>query len=225
MAKYKKQYVVIGLGNFGFSVVKTLYAYGADVMAIDKDIELVNAIEPYCTQAICMDAMDERALQKIGINNFDEAIVSMASDTEASIFVCLSLLQMGIQHITAKAKDDRHKIVLEKLGVTKVIVPEEEMGHKVALNMVRPNMIEVLSLSDKFSLVEIKTPLKWQNKSVIELDLRKNEKVTLIAVKRGEETICENIRELVLEPDDLLLLYGSVHDMQRLSSKATKSVL
>ncbi|MCL2675314.1 MAG: TrkA family potassium uptake protein [Firmicutes bacterium] len=224
MLKNKKQFLVIGLGNFGASLSKTLYERGADVMAVDKNYDIINAFEPFCSQAVCLDATEEQQLNKIGPAGFDEAFVCI-TDIKASIFICLSLLQAGVKRVTSKAADEKHKLVLQKLGVHRVIIPEQEIGHKLALNVIRPNMIEVLSLSENFTLVEIKTPEKWQGKTVIELDLRRNERVYVLAVKRGEDIMTEGLRDIRLETDDLLLVYGTKRQTDRLADKATKNVV
>lgn len=106
-----------------------------------------------------------------------------------------------------------------------VIVPEEEMGAKLAANLVKPNMIEVMSLSDNFRIVEIKTPLKWQHKTLIQLNLRNTEKVSVILVKRGEEIIVTPAADCELLPDDILVIAGTYTDTKRLSAKATQTVL
>lgn len=226
MAKViKKQYAVIGLGRFGMALARGLNAEGAEVLVIDSDPDKVNDIEPYCTQAICADATDESVLEKIGIRNLDVAIICIAGDIEASIFVTLTCKQLGVAQVIAKAQNDRHRHVLKKIGADIVIVPEEEMGAKLAANLVKPNMIEIMSLSDNFRIVEIKTPLKWQHKSLIQLDLRKTEKVTIILIKRDDNIIVTPAADCELLPDDILVIAGTYTDTKRLSSKATETVL
>lgn len=226
MAKIvKNQYVVIGLGRFGIALTKCLFAEGAEVLVIDRDPEKINEIDAYCTQAVCADATDERVLAKLGVRNLDVAIVCIASDIESSIFVTLLLKQLGIPKIIAKAQDAKHKHVLEKIGADYVIVPEEEMGEKLAVSLVKPNMIEVLSLSNQFRIVEIRTPQKWQGKSLLELNLRTTERISIILIKRGETVIAPPTAECVLLPDDILVIAGAVADIKRLSTKATAKVL
>jgi len=225
MAK-NKQFLVIGLGKFGFSLAKTLYENGADVLAIDKEMDLVNDVEQHCTQALCMDATDEKALQKISVNKFDTCIVSFCSDVESNIYICLSLLQAGVKNIIAKARDDKHRLVLQKLGVEHIIIPEEEMSKKVALNLLRPNMIEVLSLGKDFSIVEIKTPPAWVGKTIVEMDLRNKEHINVLAINKGNEAIHPpHIGEYKLCSDDILVISGTTADTVRVSSKATKSIV
>lgn len=226
MAKViKKQYAVIGLGRFGTALTKGLFAEGAEVLAIDSDIEKVNDIEPFCTQAICADATDESVLERVGIRNLDVVVVCIANDIESSIFVTLTCKQLGVPRVIAKAQNERHRHVLKKIGADIVIVPEEEMGAKLASNLVKPNMIEVMSLSDKFRMVEIRTPLKWQHKTLIQLNLRNAEKITIVLIKRGDDIIVTPAGDCELLPDDILVIAGSYADTKRLSAKATEAVL
>lgn len=221
----KKEFVIIGLGLFGTSLTKKLYADGAEVMVIDKDPDKINEIDAYCTQAVCADATDERALEKLGIKNMDVAVVCIASEIEASIFITLTLKQMGLPLVIAKAQNEKHKHILKKIGADIVMVPEEEMGKKLAANLTKPNMVEILSLNNEFRIIEIKTPSKWQNKTLIQLKLTVTEKVTILLVKRGDEIIVTPDGNCTLRPDDTLVISGTVEDTQRVAHKATDSVI
>lgn len=220
----KKTFAVIGLGRFGTIVTKTLYEGGADVLAIDSDKERINDINDFCTQAVCADAADERVLGKLGIHNFDTIIICVGSDIEASVFITLTCKIMGVKRIMAKAQNNRHKNILEKIGANKVFIPEEEMGFKFANALIKPNVIEIMSLNQNFKMVEIMTPEKWHNKTLTELELRKTEKVAVILVKRGDEVIATPSGDCRLYPSDVLVVAGTNQDITRLSSKATKEV-
>ncbi|MDE7395095.1 MAG: TrkA family potassium uptake protein, partial [Clostridiales bacterium] len=226
MAKIiNKQYAVIGLGRFGQALTKRLHAEGAEVLAIDSDMEIINEMERYCTQAVCADATDEAVLEKLGIRNLDVVIVCVASNIESSVFITLTCKQIGVPKVIAKALNERHSQALKKIGADMVIIPEEESGAKLAANLVAPNMIEILSLSNKFRIVEIRTPLKWQHKTLIQLNLRNTEKVSIVLIKRGEEIIATPGADCELLPEDILVIAGSYTDTKRLSTKATESVL
>ncbi len=220
----KKQYVVFGLGRFGVTLTKSLYDYGAEVLVIDKNEELINDISPYCTHAVCADATDERSLEQLGVNNMDVAIVCIASNIEASIFISLICKQMGIPKVIAKAHDARHKLVLERIGVDMVLIPEEEMGERIAAMLAKPNVVEILTLADSFRMIEIRTPKKWQDKTLAQLDLRNTEHITLVVIKRGEEIIVSPGGDCILLDGDLLVIAGTVSDTKRLSNKATDTV-
>ena len=220
----RKQYVIFGLGRFGTALAKELYDYGAEVLVVDEDEDKINEIAPYCTHAACCDATDERNLERLGINNMDVAIICITSNIEASIFISLMCKQLGIPTVISKASDERHKLVLEKIGVDMVCIPEEAMGEKLAASLVKPNMVEVMMLTDDFHMVEIRTPKKWQDKTLAELDLRNTEHVTLVVIKRGDEVIASPGANDKLLADDLLVIAGTVNDTKRLSNKATATV-
>lgn len=225
MAKItKKSFAVIGLGRFGTVITKTLYAGGADVLAIDVNKDKVNDIHNYCTQAVCADAADERVLDKLGISNFDTIIICIGSNIEDSVYVTLTCKQLSDAKVMAKAQNDRHKEILEKIGADKVFVPEEEMGFKFANALIKPNMIEIMSLNNKFKMVEIMPPEKWHNKTLTELNLRKTDNVAVILVKRGDEIIATPNGDLELFPDDIIVVAGDNADITKLSTKATKEV-
>ncbi|MBD5132709.1 MAG: TrkA family potassium uptake protein [Clostridiales bacterium] len=219
--KKNNQYVVFGLGRFGVSLTKALYEYDAEVLCVDVDEEKVNEISPFCTHSVCMDATDERNLERLGINNMDVAIVCIASNIEASIFITLLCKQMGIPKVISKAYDERHKLVLERIGADAVIIPEEAMGERLAKSLAKPNVVEIMTLADSFRMIEIRTPKRWQDKTLIELDLRNTERVNIVVIKRGDEIITSPAGDCKLLADDIIVVAGSSEDIKRLSNKAT----
>lgn len=221
----KNQYVVFGLGRFGVALTKALYESGAEVLVVDKDEERINEISPYCTHAACADATDEHNLERLGINNMDIAIVCIASNIEASIFVTLMCKQMGIPRVISKASDERHKLVLERIGADSVVIPEEAMGERLASMLVKPNVVEIMTLADSFRMIEIRTPKRWLDKTLIELNLRNTERVNIVVIKRGDEIITSPSGDCKLLADDIIVVAGSVNDIQRLSNKATGKVV
>lgn len=221
MAMKRNQYVVFGLGRFGVSLTKALNDYGAEVLCVDTDEDKINEISPFCTHAVCMDATDENNLKRLGINNMDVAIVCIASKVEASIFITLLCKQMGIPVVISKASDERHKLVLERVGADSVIIPEEAMGERLAAMLAKPNVVEVMTLADRFRIVEIHTPKRWQDRSLLELNLRNTEHVNIIVIKRGDDILTSPAPEEKLLADDLLVVAGAIEDINRLSSKAS----
>ena len=217
----KNQYVVFGLGRFGTALTHALYDYGAEVLAVDIDEDAVNDIAPHCTHAVCMDATDAQNLEKLGINNMDVAIVCVASNIESSIFITLMCKQMGIPKVIAKARDEMHKLVLERIGADSVIIPETAMGERLAAMLAKPNVVEIMTLANSFRMVEIHTPKRWVDKTLIELNLRNTERVNIVVIKRGDEIITSPTADCKLLVDDLLVVAGAVEDINRLSNKAT----
>lgn len=124
----KKQFAVIGMGRFGSSVAQTLYKMGYDVMVIDLDEELIDELKDEVTYGITADAQEERVLESLGVRNFDVVIVAIGNDIQASILITLTLKEMGVKKVVAKAINERHGRVLERLGADKIVYPERDMG-------------------------------------------------------------------------------------------------
>jgi len=221
----KKQIAVIGLGRFGFSVAKTLTESGAEVIAIDREEEKVKAVADIVTYAVQLDAMDEKALRSVGVQNVDIAIVSIGEKIEASILVVMLLKEMGIKNIIAKAVTPLHGRVLENLGVQRVVYPERDMAIRVASSLTRPKVLEELELSREYSIIELPTPKEFAGKSVKEVQLRSKYGVNLIAIKRKviEAGISKDIWNVnpsptdIMGEGDILVLIGTNEDLGRLT--------
>ena len=123
-----RQVAVIGLGRFGSSVARTLAQSGCEVLAVDVDAERVKAIVEEVTEAVQIDALDEGALKSLGLRNFEAVVVAIGHEIKASILVTVLLREMGVPKIVAKAQDELHGKVLQKVGVDTVVFPERDMG-------------------------------------------------------------------------------------------------
>jgi trk system potassium uptake protein len=223
----KKHFAVIGLGRFGFSVAKTLAKYGAEVIAIDREEERVKKVSEFVSYAVQLDAMDEKALRSVGVQNVDTAIVSIGENIEASILVVMLLKEMGIHNIIAKAVTTLHGKVLENLGVLRIIFPERDMAIRVAHSLIRPKVLEQLELSEEYSIVELPTPAHLIGKSVKESQLRTKYGVNLIAIKRQVKTEQGIVKEVwnvnplpsdIMQKSDVLVLIGFNKDLDKLEA-------
>lgn len=162
----RRQFVVIGLGRFGTSVAKTLSDLGHDVLAMDKNEHAVHAIMNDVTQAVQADGREEETLRALGVRNFDVAVVAMGDDLEANILITLMLKEMGIPTVVAKAQSSQHGKVLEKVGANQIIYPEQDMGIRLAHNLIRSNVMDFIELSPDYSIFEIATPSSFINKKI-----------------------------------------------------------
>lgn len=131
----KKQCLVIGLGVYGMSVARTLSEEDIEVLAIDKEMKLVDKASKYVTKAICMDITSLDAFDNLPINDFDIAVVGIGESIAVSVLCCLALREAGINYIIAKAGDRLHKRVLEKLEINEIVLPEEDSGVQTAQNI------------------------------------------------------------------------------------------
>ena len=213
-----KQYLVIGLGRFGTSVAMSLAEQGMEVLALDGNIEHIDDIAPYVTNAVQMDVTDEEALASLDIPSFDGAVVSIGTDTRASILVCVLLKELGVPYLVAKANDDLHAKVLTKIGVDRVVFPERDMGARLARFIVSPSVLDLMNLSDDYQIMELRLPEGWEGKSLKTLDVRRKHGVNIIAVNRNDLFMVSPAPDMPLEKEDILLVLGKVHDVESLRS-------
>jgi len=178
-----KRVVVIGLGIFGSNIVKELYENGFDVIAVDKDKDAVHRIKDFTTKAIVADGTDNEVMDHIGIHEDDVAVISIGEDLASSTLITLHLKQMKVKNIIVKAPNEEHKLILEKVGATDVIIPEKEMAKKVAQSLISPNVLDCLPLSEGYMIFEIAPPTSFLGKSIAELELRTKYHIEVIAVK------------------------------------------
>ncbi|XZH16237.1 potassium channel family protein [Clostridium perfringens] len=214
-----KQFVIIGLGRFGSSVAKTLYALGHDVLAIDSNEDLVQEISDSVTHAIQMDATDENALRTLGLRNFDVAVVTIGANIQASVMATLLVKDMGIKYIIAKGNSDLHAKVLYKIGADRVILPEKDMGVRVAHNLVSSSILDYIELSPDYSIIEIESPKEWYGKSMKELSLRSKYGINVMAIKRNNEVNISPDADDVINKDDIVVAIGSAEDLTKLEGK------
>ena len=181
-----KSYVVIGLGRFGTELATRLYARGEEVMVIDTNEQLIDKIADRVTRAVAADARDLDVLTKLGVENFDHAVVAVGSDLASSALITMNLKSLNVPYILCKAHDDTYREILERLGANKVIIPEREVADKLALGMTQAGVMEYIELSQEFGIVEMEPIAEWVGKTIRELELRTRYGVNVIAV-RGEE--------------------------------------
>ena len=184
-----ESYVVIGLGRFGIELATRLYACGEEVMVIDMDEGLIDKIADRVTRAVAADARDVDVLRKLGVENFDRAIVAVGSDLGASALITMNLKSLGVPFVLCKAHDDTYKDILEKLGADRVIIPEREVADKLALGLTHAGVMEYIELSQEFGIVEIEPSPDWVGKTIRQLELRTRYGMNVIALRTDAETI------------------------------------
>ncbi|MCP1143877.1 potassium channel family protein [Lysinibacillus endophyticus] len=216
----KKEFVVIGLGRFGGSIVKELVRLGADVLAIDSNQERVDEFAKIATQAVIADTTDEAAIKSLGIRNFEHVIIAIGENIQNSILTTLILKDLGVKQITVKAQNDYHARVLEKIGADFVVHPERDMGIRIANNMMSSNVLDYLELSDEHSIMEIKANDRIAGHSLIDLDIRAKYGINIVGIKRGENIIISPAADEKILLGDVLLVIGADVDINRFVKKA-----
>ncbi len=214
----RQRVVVIGLGIFGFNIVKELYEGGFEVIAIDKDKEAVQQARDCATKAIVADGTNRELMEEIGIQEDDIVIVSFGEDLAAATLTTLHLRQMKIKTIIVKAPNEEHKLILEKVGATEVMIPEREIAHKVAKSLISPNVLEYLPLSDDYVISEVAPPNDFLGKSIAELQLRTRYHVEVIAIR---DVISDKLSmvpkaDFVIKDGDVLIVVGRDEDTRKI---------
>lgn len=221
--KEMRQFVVIGLGRFGRTIATTLSALGNEVLVVDTCVESIKKIEPYVSGAVVADATGTDVLHSLGVQNFDCVVNCIGDDLQASILTTLICKDLGVKYIVAKAQNEQHKKVLERIGADMVVFPETYMGKKVANMLTNPSMNEIMDLTDTFKIVEIATPDNWIEKSIGDMNIRNKYKVSIIFVKRGDNVISPDA-ETLLQKGDILVVAGEVAKLESLSNKASEVI-
>lgn len=207
MKNKKKLFAVIGLGRFGSSLIKELVGMGHEVMAIDTDEDKIEDFVGIATHAVQADSTDEAVLRKLGITNFDVVVVSIGQNLQANILTAITLKEMGVKKVIAKAQTALHGKVLEKIGTDVVIYPERDMAIKLAHSFVH-NVMNQIDLSSEYSIVEIMAPKEFVNKSLAQMELRNKMNVAVIAIKHDDIISIPPDPHQIIQARDILVIAG-----------------
>ena len=211
-----KSYVVIGLGRFGTEMALKLYNCGEDVLAIDTDETIIDKLADRVTKAVAADARDLDVLRKLGVDDFDSAVVAVGSDLAASALITMNLKTLGVPFILCKAHDDTYREILEKLGADRVIIPEREMADKLAKGLTTAGVMEYIELSDEYGIVEMSPPAEWLGKTIRALELRTRYGANVIASRRDDTLRIPPDIDTPLEDDMILVILGNSKVMDKL---------
>ena len=215
-----KSYVVIGLGRFGAELATRLYAIGEEVMAIDTNGQLVDKIADRVTRAVAADARDIDVLEKLGVENFDRAVVAVGSDLASSSLITMNLKSLNVPFILCKAHDDTYRAILEKLGADRVIIPEREVADKLALGLTHAGIMEYIELSQEFGVVEMEPIPEWVGKTIREMELRTRYGLNVIAVRNHENAIkIPPDIDTPIEADVIMVMLGKYEMFENLKKK------
>ena len=214
----QQRVVVIGLGIFGFNIVRDLYEGGFEVIAVDKNKEAVQRVRDCSTKAIVADGTDKEIMDAIGIQEEDVVIISFGEDLAAATLTTLHLRQMKVRTIIVKAPNEEHKLILEKVGATEVMIPEKEIAHKVAKSLITPNVLDYLPLSDDYMISEMAPPNSFLGKSIADLQLRTRYHIEVIAIR---DIVSDKINiipgaNFVIKDGDVLVVVGKEKDIQQI---------
>ncbi|WPP48392.1 potassium channel family protein [Catalinimonas niigatensis] len=221
------RFAVIGLGQFGMSIALTLADRGAEVIAIDNDIDKIEQIKEDVALAVALDSTDAKALKAQNVQEVDAAVVAIGEDFESLMLTAVILQELEVKRIIARAANKQQRTILEKLGIKEILSPEDTVGRSVAETLLQPSMRSFLALPDEYEIVEIDTPKRIINQTVADIGLRQAYDLNLITVKRtftevqeGKPTEITHIigvprPDTVLQNTDKMIILGKTQDIKR----------
>ena len=212
----KKTYAVFGLGRYGTAVARELTQNGMEVIAVDADQKIVNDAAAYLPVCKCADLTDAEVIERLGIGNIDTVIVCMASSLESSVMAVTLCKEAGVKTVIAKCANEMHQKILLRVGADQVVFPEKESGVRLAKNLLSSGFIDMISLSEDVSMVEIDVRDEWVGKNLIELNLRKKYGFNIVAVKKDGEVSVNINPEQVLDKETTLIVIANVAKLGKL---------
>lgn len=217
-----KSVIVLGIGRFGERVATKLFEDGLEVMAVDKNYDLVQNISGKVTSAVQCDIANDKALEELGMGNFDVAVIATGESLEASMAATLFAKDHNVEKIIAKATSTNHARILKKIGADQIIFPEIDMGEKLARSIAGSNLLQFFHFSDDYSMIELKAYDELVGKSLKEIDFRKKYKMMVIAYKRDGELIINPEANWKIEKDDTLVLLGDSDHADKLQKEVDR---
>lgn len=217
MADKRKPVLVVGLGRFGGAVARTLGNNGIEVLGIDNDPQTVQEHAGDLTKVVEADCTDGAVLRQLGVAEFEAAVVAIGSDIEASVLTVLALAELGLSNIWAKANNDKHARILERIGATHVVFPEQSMGERVA-HLLNERLLDFIAFDDAFAIARLSAPEPIVGLPLVTSACRKKYDVTVVGVKRTGEAFIHAVPDTLIFPGDELVVSGRIKDIERFSA-------
>jgi len=217
-----KQIVVVGLGRFGIGVATTLHNLDHDVLAIDRNAESVQEAASLVTHAVQVEDINEAALKKAGISNFDVGIVAMGSDMENSIITTLLLKRLGVRYVIARAENNKHGEILKMIGADRVVYPEREMGERIGHEATLGDIAEYVSAAPGHIIAKIQAKPSFVGRSLSDLGISRQGRfgISVLLIQSKKEAIITPQQSHIIEEEDVLFIYGNEDKLREFMAKA-----
>ncbi len=221
-------FAVIGIGAFGSALAKKLSEEGAYVIAVDNNMEHIDQVKEYVSDAICFDGTDPDLLEEHGITKVDVAIIAIGEAFEPVVLIAMNLLEAGVKEVYGRAGSLTQEKILTQIGITDVIHPERQVAERMGVSLVRKGMSDVFDLGEGLAMFEVDAPDSMVGYTLEELEIRKRYNLNLITIKRKEaadtklgpenqyNTIGILKGKTEIKQDDRLLLVGSKENCDKL---------
>ena len=218
-AKNMAQFAVLGLGRFGSAASQELIKLGHSVLGVDSDSKLVAKYADDLTRAVIADVTDKQALDELGVDTYDVVLVAVGNDIQTSLLCVVQLKSLGVKSIWVKASSHAHHLILNKLGVDRIIHPEEEMGIRIAQALSYPMVEDYISLGNGEFVVEIHVSKQLDGMSISSLLQNTPSSIHVLLVKRRAEITVHPPVEFEVRGNDVLVLFGQLHALKAIAPK------
>ena len=205
--KFETLYGVIGLGRFGMALAQALAAAGREVLVVDKEQSKINQAAAFTDNAYRVDELTRENLEAIGLAECDVVIIGIGERIDTSILATLTVLRLGVKRVIAKAKSEEQGEVLTTLGA-EVVYPEKDMAMRLANKLIAPHVLEYISLSEDIDIMEIALTERVSGKTVLELNLRQQFGLNIIAVEQNDRLTADVRPDMVLQAGDTIAVIG-----------------
>ena len=212
----KKSYAIIGLGRYGKAVAKELINHGAEVLAIDMDPDVVNAVATTLPHCKCADVTKPEVICQLGIADMDAVIIAIAGNLEASVMATMLCKEAGVKHIVVKCANTLHQRMLLKIGADQVTFPEHESGVRLAKNLLSAGFVDIAELSDDVSVAELEVKDEWDGKTLIELSLRRKYGINIVGVRKEGKLMINVDPEMPLRKEMTMVVIASKQSLKKL---------
>jgi len=221
------KFAVIGVGRYGSTIAKSLAEKGAQVFAFDPDEEKIENIKDDVAFAVTMDATDIRALKSQNVTEMDAVVVAIGENFEATVLTAVHLIDLGVKRIIARSSGPHQRLILEKIGITETLTPENEVAFVVREKLLNPNIVSFLQLPDDHEIAEIRAPKGVVGRTCDDIGFRNKYEMTLITIKRqyemtkkGEDCTEQHIvgvpkEDTVIQEKDTLVIFGAAKSVER----------
>ena len=211
-----KAYAVFGLGRYGQAVAKELTDNGAEVLAVDVNEDVVNGAVDHLPVCKCADVTDADVIRQLGIANMDVVIVAMAGNLEASVMAVTLCKDAGVPTVIAKCGSDMHRRILLRVGADRVVFPENESGIRLAKDLLSAGFVDLVDLSEEFSMLEMGVRPEWAGKTLQDLNLRRKYSINVVAIQQGSSVTVDIDPAQPLLPQQRLIVIADVSRLRKL---------
>lgn len=214
------QFAVIGLGRFGAATALELMRLGHSVLGVDGEEKVVSQFADRLTQAVIVDVTDPEALTELALTDYDMVLVAIGEDVQSSLVCTVHLKALGVKTVWVKASSRAHHLILNKLGVNRIIHPEEEMGIRIAQVLSYPMVNDYIALGNGDFVVEIEASEKLSGRTLGDaLTTEPPGAIHALAVKRRGETTLHPTEQFVVRAKDTLILFGPLQNLKMAAPK------